>query len=177
MSTTLDQSSATLNPDGYSDSANGELPLKLPLELIVDDREVIRALVEYPEGDERNHYALEALKIGIRTLSGKLRAMGFFRTTFFLPVAASLVAVAVGLIAKVLEWPAAEPVKWVAFALIGLAPVLFLIGFLRSRLSRSGRNEDGLRDDSGRERAQSIAAARRREDRAPVAGAPFGQPR
>ncbi len=42
--------------------------LPMPLELLVEDREVIRALSEYPEGDERNHYALEALKIGILAL-------------------------------------------------------------------------------------------------------------
>ena len=39
-----------------------ELPMLL--ELIVQDREVIRALADYPEGDERNQFALQALKIG-----------------------------------------------------------------------------------------------------------------
>lgn len=47
-------------------SEYGELPM--PLELLVEDREVIRALAEYPEGDERNRFALEALKIGILAL-------------------------------------------------------------------------------------------------------------
>jgi hypothetical protein len=42
--------------------------LPMPLELLVEDREVIRALSEYPEGDERHQYALEALKIGILAL-------------------------------------------------------------------------------------------------------------
>ena len=44
------------------------LPYTLSLELLVHDPEVIRALVEYSEGDERNQYALEALKIGILAL-------------------------------------------------------------------------------------------------------------
>ncbi|MDQ3859206.1 MAG: histidine kinase [Actinomycetota bacterium] len=49
----------------------------------------------------------------------------------------ALVAIAVGIVLKAFDWPAAEPIKWVAFALFALAPVLFLIGFLRSRLARS----------------------------------------
>lgn len=65
MSTTFDQSSATVNG---RESKGGDLPLKLPLELVIDDRDVICALVEYPEGDERNQYALEALKIGVLAL-------------------------------------------------------------------------------------------------------------
>ena len=47
---------------------NGELPYVLPLELYVEDREVIQALAAFPEGDARNQYALEALKIGILAL-------------------------------------------------------------------------------------------------------------
>ena len=47
---------------------DGELPYSLSLELVVDDRDVIRALAEYAEGDERNQYALEALKIGVLAL-------------------------------------------------------------------------------------------------------------
>jgi hypothetical protein len=58
---------AVANGNGHA-RTDGDLPLKLPLELIVDDREVIRALVEHPDGEERNLYALEALKIGILAL-------------------------------------------------------------------------------------------------------------
>jgi hypothetical protein len=46
---------------GFSD-------LPMPLDLLVEDREVIRALADYAEGDERNQFALEALKIGILAL-------------------------------------------------------------------------------------------------------------
>jgi hypothetical protein len=62
--------------------ADGELPLKLPLELLVDDRAVIRALLEYSEGEPRNQYALEALKIGVialRHVGGMVTADQFRR--------------------------------------------------------------------------------------------------
>ncbi|MGD9635939.1 MAG: hypothetical protein AB7G28_14465 [Pirellulales bacterium] len=45
-----------------------ELPYSLELELVVRDREVIAALAEYADGQERNDYALEALKIGVLAL-------------------------------------------------------------------------------------------------------------
>jgi signal transduction histidine kinase len=51
--------------------------------------------------------------------------------------ALALVALAVGVVWRHLHWQTAEPIKWVAFALIGLAPVLFLVSFLRARLARS----------------------------------------
>src|SRR4029079_14250936 len=35
---------------------------------VINDRDVIRALAEYPEGDARNQYAIEALKIGVLAL-------------------------------------------------------------------------------------------------------------
>jgi hypothetical protein len=47
---------------------DGELPYTLSLDLVVHDHDVIRALSEYPSGDERNQYALEALKIGVLAL-------------------------------------------------------------------------------------------------------------
>ncbi len=68
MSATVDQSSAAVNGDIHAEDADANLPLKLPLELVIDDRDVIRALIEYPEGDERNQYAIEALKIGVVAL-------------------------------------------------------------------------------------------------------------
>jgi hypothetical protein len=46
----------------------GELPYSLALELVVYDRDVVRALAEHPDGEERNQFALEALKIGILAL-------------------------------------------------------------------------------------------------------------
>ncbi len=47
---------------------DGELPYSLELDLVVRDRDVISALAEYPEGRERNEYALEAMKIGVLAL-------------------------------------------------------------------------------------------------------------
>lgn len=46
----------------------GDLPYSLSLELVVYDRDVIRALGEYADGYERNQYAIEALKIGVLAL-------------------------------------------------------------------------------------------------------------
>jgi signal transduction histidine kinase len=51
--------------------------------------------------------------------------------------ALALIAISLGLVARLFELSLAEPLQWVAFALIGLAPILFLAGFLRSRLARS----------------------------------------
>jgi hypothetical protein len=48
--------------------SNGEEPFQIELELVVQDREVIRSLAEHAEGDERNQFALEALKIGVLAL-------------------------------------------------------------------------------------------------------------
>jgi uncharacterized membrane protein YdfJ with MMPL/SSD domain len=49
----------------------------------------------------------------------------------------ALISLAAGLLTLHFDWPAATPIKCVGFTLIGLAPVLFLIGFLRARLARS----------------------------------------
>jgi hypothetical protein len=79
MSATIEQSSTTINGESTS---SGELPLKLELELIIDDRDVIQALVDFPEGDERNQYAAEALKIGVvamRHVGGMVTADQFRR--------------------------------------------------------------------------------------------------
>lgn len=51
-----------------TDGADRELPYNLQLDLVVHDRDVIRSLVDYREGDERNQFALEALKIGVLAL-------------------------------------------------------------------------------------------------------------
>ena len=49
----------------------------------------------------------------------------------------ALVTLALGVVWRHVHLQSAEPIKLLAFALIGIAPVLFLIGFLRSRLARS----------------------------------------
>jgi hypothetical protein len=45
-----------------------ELPFGLPLELVVEDRDVVLELEKYAEGPERDEFALEALKIGVLAL-------------------------------------------------------------------------------------------------------------
>jgi hypothetical protein len=67
MSATAQRLAATLNGSRTSES-DGDLPFNLQLELSIDDPEIIRALVEYPEGDARNQYAIEAMKIGVLAL-------------------------------------------------------------------------------------------------------------
>jgi hypothetical protein len=44
------------------------LPFAIDLELRVEDRDVVAALVNYPDGPAREEYALEALKIGVLAL-------------------------------------------------------------------------------------------------------------
>ncbi|HVT27880.1 MAG TPA: hypothetical protein VHE81_07675 [Lacipirellulaceae bacterium] len=71
MSATFERSSASNYRSfsaGTADTVDGEFPDQVSLELLIDDREVIRALLEYPEGEERNQYAAEALKIGVVAL-------------------------------------------------------------------------------------------------------------
>lgn len=48
--------------------SNGDLPFQLTLELTVSDQDVIRELAKYDEGESRDEFALEALKIGVLTL-------------------------------------------------------------------------------------------------------------
>ncbi|TWU30039.1 hypothetical protein [Bythopirellula polymerisocia] len=60
MANTLDQMEANL--------ANGDLPFQLTLELTVSDPDTIRELAKYDEGEPRDEFALEALKIGVLTL-------------------------------------------------------------------------------------------------------------
>lgn len=48
--------------------ASEELPESLLLELVVKDRDTLRALTKYPAGPERQEYAQEALKIGVLAL-------------------------------------------------------------------------------------------------------------
>jgi len=51
--------------------------------------------------------------------------------------ALTLVSLAVGVLMRHFDLRAAGPIKWIGFTLIGVAPVLFLIRFLRARLARS----------------------------------------
>jgi hypothetical protein len=62
--------------------SDSDLPFNLQLELSIDDPELIRALVEHSEGEERNQYATEAMKIGIlalRHVGGQVSADVFRR--------------------------------------------------------------------------------------------------
>jgi signal transduction histidine kinase len=65
--------------------------------------------------------------------SGPLVRRSLVRACF----AITFATLALGLVWRHFDWRAAAPFKLVAFALIGIAPVLFLIGFLRARLARS----------------------------------------
>src|SRR3954471_18165902 len=80
MSATVERHSSTNN--GSHAQLDGDLPFPLPLELLIDDPEIIRALVEYSEGEPRNQYAVEAMKIGVlalRHVGGQVSADVFRR--------------------------------------------------------------------------------------------------
>src|SRR5688572_18811007 len=49
-------------------SGNGQLPSELPLSLVVTDRDTIAELWLRREGEPRDDYALEALRIGVLAL-------------------------------------------------------------------------------------------------------------
>lgn len=51
-----------------SDNSATDLPFQITLDLSVDDREVIGELLKYPEGEQRDAFALEALRIGVLTI-------------------------------------------------------------------------------------------------------------
>jgi signal transduction histidine kinase len=65
--------------------------------------------------------------------SGRALRRSLVRVCFALAVVTGALTV----LSRLLDLPAAEPIKWIAFALIGLAPVLLLLGFLRAHLARS----------------------------------------
>ena len=80
MSATVERHSSTNN--GSQHQLDSESPFPLPLELFIEDPEIIRALVEYPEGESRNQYAIEAMKIGVlalRHVGGQVSADVFRR--------------------------------------------------------------------------------------------------
>jgi hypothetical protein len=72
MRSGFDHSSAVIltTPEFSSASSTeiGDEPFTLPLELVVEDREVIHALLAHGEGEQRNQFALDALKIGVLAL-------------------------------------------------------------------------------------------------------------
>lgn len=51
-----------------SEANRSELPIALPLELLVRDPDTIAELYAYPEGDDRDQFALNALRIGVLAL-------------------------------------------------------------------------------------------------------------
>lgn len=55
--------------------------------------------------------------------------------------ALGLVMIAVLFMTHFFEGPAIEPIRWATFAVIGLAPIAFLIGLLHDRLARSSVGE------------------------------------
>ena len=80
MSATVERISVPIKGLRSDDPSDGDLPM--PLELLIDDPEIIRALAEYPEGDARNQYAIEAMKIGLlalRHVGGQVSADVFRR--------------------------------------------------------------------------------------------------
>ncbi|HEX3599590.1 MAG TPA: hypothetical protein VHU84_05570 [Lacipirellulaceae bacterium] len=82
MSATAERLATTTNGHHAVETLDGDLPIQLPLELVIDDPEIIRALIEYPEGDSRNQYAIEAMKIGalaLRHVGGQVSADVFRR--------------------------------------------------------------------------------------------------
>lgn len=48
--------------------ATADLPFRLPIELTVEDSDTIAELCQYAEGDERERFALSALRIGVLAL-------------------------------------------------------------------------------------------------------------
>ena len=82
MSATAERISVRINGGTEVESLDGDLPIQLLLELVIDDAEIIRALAEYQEGEPRNQYAIEAMKIGVlalRHVSGQVSADVFRR--------------------------------------------------------------------------------------------------
>jgi hypothetical protein len=79
--------------------------------------------------------------IGVGVLAARRRAAGPpLRRSLALLIdsfALGLLMIAVLFMSHVLEGPAIEPIRWAAFAIIGLAPLAFLLGLARARLART----------------------------------------
>jgi signal transduction histidine kinase len=69
------------------------------------------------------------------------RPLRHSRELLLLSFTLALLMIAVGVIVSSRGGPALEPIRWVTFALIGLAPVAFLLGLFRARLARSAVGE------------------------------------
>jgi signal transduction histidine kinase len=86
--------------------------------------------------------ALSALCLaGVGVLAARRRGSGRpLRRSFALLVdsfALGLVMIAVLFMSHFFNAPALEPIRWTTFAVIGVAPVAFLVGLLHARLARS----------------------------------------
>jgi hypothetical protein len=68
MDSTMNDSSDFSSHATLDSVAGSELPFRLPLELTVEDADSIAELCQYPEGEERERFALNALRIGILAL-------------------------------------------------------------------------------------------------------------
>ena len=79
-------------------------------------------------------FALGAFVVLVQRVRGSGRTHRSLLLAFFALVFVSL---ALGLVTRIAGWHESVPIKWVAFSLIGIAPILFLAGFLRARLARS----------------------------------------
>jgi signal transduction histidine kinase len=115
--------------------------------------DLIRALLEVSDRDGAAAVALGAQRATIfvialgafgvlisrRRSSG--RPLRFSIELLVGSFALALVGLAVGLIMKGLGAPGADIVRWIAFGLVGFAPMLLLVGFLRARLARSSLGE------------------------------------
>ncbi len=66
----MDEATTVNTTAGTSSASRGtdDLPLTLPLEFVVQDAGTIAELVTYPEGEERDRFALDALRIGVLAL-------------------------------------------------------------------------------------------------------------
>jgi signal transduction histidine kinase len=115
--------------------------------------DLIRALLEVSDRDGAAAVALGAQRATIFVIAlgafgvliSRRRSSGRpLRRSIELLVgsfALALVALAVGLIMKGLGAPGADVARWIAFGLVGVAPMLLLAGFLRARLARSSLGE------------------------------------
>src|SRR5262245_59666582 len=54
--------------DDAATAATADLPYRLPIELTVEDHDTIAELCQHAEGEERDRFALSALRIGVLAL-------------------------------------------------------------------------------------------------------------
>src|SRR5215218_1287604 len=126
---------------GYSTSIGMGI---LAMLLGPSDRNSVIGVVDWPDQADvvlasgRVAVALVTLA-GLTLLFARARASGgALRWLVRACLASALVAVTVTVLVETFGSPGEAPLgKWIAFALIGMAPLLFLTGFLRSRLAQS----------------------------------------